>query len=81
MIHTALAADAIYAVNIADYKQGKETFSIVDHWKNISAKVGFEYQETVNMLLTTRPGVGNNRAESSTKSEGIYIFRKKCLTL
>jgi len=39
--------------------------------------VGFEYQQTVNMLLTTRPGVGNNRAEQSTKSEGIYIFTKK----
>ena len=25
---------------------------------------------------TKRSGVGNNRAEQSTKSEGIYIFRK-----
>ena len=39
-------------------------------------KVGFEYVETVNMLLTTRPGVGNNREEKSTKTEGIYVFRK-----
>ena len=76
MVHTALDKDAIYAVNIADYKQGKESFSIVDRWKDISKKVGFEYQETVNMLLTTRPGVGNNRAENAQKTEGIYLFRK-----
>ena len=77
MVHRALAPGSVYAVNIADYKQGKESFSIVDRWMQISQQVGFEYQETVNMLLTTRPGVGNNRAESATKSEGIYIFTKK----
>jgi hypothetical protein len=77
MIHRSLCSDGIYAVNIADYKNGKEQFEIVDRWKEISKQVGFEYQETVNMLLTTRPGVGNNRAEQATKSEGIYIFTKK----
>ena len=77
MIHRSLCLDGIYAVNIADYKNGKEQFEIVDRWKKISKQVGFEYQETVNMLLTTRPGVGNNRAEQATKSEGIYIFTKK----
>jgi hypothetical protein len=77
MVHTALAADGVYAVNIADYRQGKESFGIVDQWMDMSKKVGFEYKETVNMLLTTRPGVGNNRAENSTKSEGIYVFRKR----
>jgi hypothetical protein len=76
MVHTGLAKDGVYAVNIADYNQGKESFSIVDQWKTISEKVGFEYVETVNMLLTTRPGVGNNREEKSTKTEGIYVFRK-----
>jgi len=77
MVHRALSPGSVYAVNIADYKQGKESFSIVDRWMKISQQVGFDYQETVNMLLTTRPGVGNNRAENSTKSEGIYIFTKK----
>ena len=77
MVHHSLVSDGVYAVNIADYKNGKEQFEIVDRWKELSKQVGFEYQETVNMLLTTRPGVGNNRAEQSTKSEGIYIFTKK----
>jgi hypothetical protein len=77
MVHTALAPDSIYAVNIADYRQGKETFEIVDRWRELSERIGFEYQETVDMLLTTRPGVGNNRSENSTKSEGIYVFRRR----
>ena len=76
MVHTALDKDAIYAVNIADYKQGKETFSIVDRWMDISKKIGFDYVETVDMLLTTRPGVGNNRTENAQKTEGIYLFKK-----
>jgi len=76
MVHRGLVRNGIYAVNIADYKQGKESFSIVDRWTEISKKVGFQYVETVNMLLTTRPGVGNNREEKSTKTEGIYLFKK-----
>jgi hypothetical protein len=77
MIHRALADDAIYAVNIADYKNGKEQFFIVDQWKQLSKKVGFEFQETVDMVLNVRPGVGNNKLEKAYKSEGIYIFRKR----
>ena len=76
MVHKALADDGIYAVNIADYKNGKEQFAIVDHWKELSKQVGFEYQETVDMILNVRPGVGNNKLEKAYKSEGIYIFRK-----
>lgn len=76
MVHSALASDGIYAVNIADYKNGKEQFAIVDQWKAISKKVGFEYVETVDMILNVRPGVGNNKLEKAYKSEGIYIFRK-----
>jgi len=76
MVYKGLCRDGIYAVNIADYRQGKESFSIVDRWKTISEKVGFKSVETIKMLLTTRPGVGNNREEKSTKSEGIYVFRK-----
>jgi len=77
MIHRALADDAIYAVNIADYKNGKEQFFIVDQWKELSKKVGFEFQETVDMVLNVRPGVGNNKLEKAYKSEGIYVFRKR----
>ena len=76
MVHKALADDGIYAVNIADYKNGKEQFAIVDQWKELSKQVGFEYQETVDMILNVRPGVGNNKLEKAYKSEGIYIFRK-----
>ena len=76
MVHTGLCQDGIYAVNIADYRQGKESFSIVDKWMAISERVGFTHIETIDMLLTTRPGVGNNREEKSTKTEGIYVFRK-----
>ena len=76
MVHNALASDGIYAVNIADYKNGKEQFAIVDQWKAISKKVGFEYVETVDMILNVRPGVGNNKLEKAYKSEGIYIFQK-----
>ena len=76
MVHRGLCQDGIYAVNIADYKQGKESFCIVDQWMHVSEQVGFRHVETVNMLLTTRPGVGNNREEKSTKTEGIYVFRK-----
>jgi hypothetical protein len=77
MIHQALADDGIYAVNIADYKNGKEQFAIVDQWKQLSKKAGFDYQETVNMILNVRPGVGNNKLEKAYKSEGIYVFKKR----
>jgi len=76
MIHKALADDGIYAVNIANYKNGKEQFVIVDQWKAISEQVGFKYQETIDMILNVRPGVGNNKLEKAYKSEGIYIFQK-----
>jgi hypothetical protein len=77
MIHRALAQDAIYAVNIADYKNSKESFEIVERWKQLSEKVGFQYVEQIDMLLNVRPGVGNNKLEKAYKSEGIYIFKKQ----
>ena len=76
MLHTALAKDAIYAVNIADYKDGKEEFNIVEQWKQISEQVGFTYQKQIDMVLNVRPGVGNDKASNSYKSEGIYLFKK-----
>jgi hypothetical protein len=77
MIYQALTDDGMYAVNIADYKNGKESFAIVDQWKTLSEKVGFRHVETVDMILNVRPGVGNNKIEKAYKSEGIYIFQKK----
>ena len=77
MLHTALAKDALYAVNIADYKDGKSEFKIVERWKDISKKIGFEYVETIDMILNVRPGQGNNKLNNGYKSEGIYIFKKK----
>jgi hypothetical protein len=76
MLHTGLADDAIYAVNIADYKVGKEQTKIVDTWLELSKKLGFDYVETVDMLLNVRPGVGNNKLQNGYKSEGVYIFKK-----
>ena len=76
MLHTALAKDAIYAVNIADYKDGKDEFKIVDRWKDISEKNGFKYIEQIDMLLNVRPGVGNDKLKNAYKSEGIYLFKK-----
>jgi len=76
MIHRALARDGMYAVNIADYRNGKAAFEIVQPWINLSEKLGFKYVDRVDMLLTTRPGVGNNKADRPTKTEGIYIFKK-----
>ena len=76
MIYKGLASDGIYAVNIADYKNGKEQFAIVDRWRELSEQVGFKYQEQLDMILNVRPGVGNNKLEKAYKSEGIYIFKK-----
>jgi hypothetical protein len=76
MIHRGLARDAVYAVNIADYRNGKETFEIVDRWKALSERVGFEYTQQIDMVLNVRPGVGNNKLEKAYKSEGIYLFRR-----
>ena len=77
MIHRALEDDAVYAVNIADYKSGKEKFEIVERWKQLSEKVGFQYQSTIKMMLNVRPGQGNNKKQNGFKYEGIYVFTKK----
>ena len=77
MLHKGLAQDGIYAVNIADYKIAKEEFKILDRWLELSKKMGFEYQETVKMMLNTRPGVGNGKMDKVQKFEGVYIFKRK----
>jgi hypothetical protein len=77
MTHKALCQDGLYGINIADYKNGKQEYKIVDRWIELASAHGFEYCEKIDMLLNVRPGVGNNKLEKSYKSEGIYIFRKK----
>mgnify|MGYP003335211603 CR=1 FL=1 len=77
--HRALDSDGVYAVNIADYKNGKQEYKIVEHWIKLAGQFGFEHVDTVQMMLNVRPGVGNNRQERAYKSEGIYIFKKKSL--
>jgi hypothetical protein len=76
MLRKGLTHDGIYAVNIADYNVGKNQFQIVDHWIEMSEKLGFKHEETVHMMLNVRPGVGNNKTQNGYKSEGVYIFRK-----
>lgn len=76
MLHKGLVDDGIYAVNIADYRVGKVQTQIVDTWLELSKKMGFEHQETIQMMLNVRPGVGNNKLTNGYKSEGIYIFKK-----
>ncbi len=76
MLHKGLAQDGLYAVNIADYRVNKTQFQIVERWLELSKKCRFEYKETVQMMLNTRPGVGNGKMDKVEKFEGIYIFKK-----
>jgi len=77
MVWDHLDNNTYYAVNIADYKQGKNEFKIVDDWISISEKIGFKYVEKIEMLLQVRPGVGNNKQDGYSKGEGVYVFYKK----
>ena len=76
MLHKVLDKDAIYAVNIADYKMDKEFYAIEERWKELSTKLNFKYERDIKMLLNVRPGVGNGKEENSYKHENIYVFRK-----
>jgi len=76
MTHRALCQDGMYAVNIADYRNGKQEYKIVDHWIELAEQIGFKHVDTVKMVLNVRPGVGNNKLDKAYKSEGIYIFKK-----
>ena len=77
MTHQALCQDGIYAINIANYKNGKQEYKIVEHWIKLAEAHGFRHVETVDMILNVRPGVGNNKLEKAYKSEGIYVFQKR----
>ncbi|CAB4241518.1 AdoMet_MTases domain containing protein [uncultured Caudovirales phage] len=76
MLHKVLANDALYAVNIADYKIGSDTFEIVEKWKELSIKMNFDFQTEIKMMLNVRPGVGNNKKENGYKHESVFVFRK-----
>jgi len=76
MTHRALNSYGLYAVNIADYRNGKQEFQIVQRWIDLAKTIGFDHVETVQMLLNVRPGVGNNKHQKAYKTEGIYIFKK-----
>ena len=76
MLHKVLAQDAIYAVNIADYKINQTSFEIEQRWKELSTKLNFKYERDIKMMLNVRPGNGNNKLQNGHKHELIYVFRK-----
>jgi hypothetical protein len=77
-IHNGLNSDGVFATNIADYKTygQKEPILVVDRWIETAEKIGFKHSNTIKMLLSTRPGVGNDRKEGRQKWEGVYVFAK-----
>lgn len=75
-IYRGLNSDGVFATNIADYKTAKDEFKVVDRWIATAEKIGFRYQDTIKMMLNTRPGVGNNKKTGREKYEGIYVFSK-----
>jgi len=77
-IYRGLNREGLFATNIADYKSydRKEPYEVTEAWKDVAKRVGFEHIQTIKMLLTTRPGVGNDRKEGREKWEGVYVFRK-----
>lgn len=77
-IHKGLNSDGIFATNIADYKSyGSKEYFVVDRWIATAEKLGFKFEQTIKMMLTTRPGVGNDKTAGREKFEGIYVFSKK----
>jgi len=72
-IKQSLTSNGILAINIADYKLGKEEFKIEDRWKTLTQSLGFKHTKTIKMLLNSRPGVGN---EGRQKYESVYCFTK-----
>ena len=76
-IYNSLNNDGIFATNIADYKSyGNKEYQVVDRWCELAEKIGFKRQQTIKMMLNTRPGVGNNKTQGREKFEGIYVFKK-----
>jgi SAM-dependent methyltransferase len=77
-IHRGLNREGIFATNIADYKSydRKEPYEVTQRWIETAERIGFKHIETIKMMLTTRPGVGNDRKEGREKWEGVYVFSK-----
>lgn len=73
-IHKILKHGAYYAVNIADFNNGKNRVEYVDKWIELSVKCGFKYVEQIDLKLTTRSGEGHDFANE--KKEGIFVFQK-----
>ena len=77
-IYRGLNREGVFATNIADYKSydRKEPYEVVQEWISYAERVGFKHTQTIKMMLTTRPGVGNDRKEGREKWEGVYVFSK-----
>ncbi len=77
-IHRGLNREGIFATNIADYKSydRKEPYEVTQRWIETAERIGFKHIQTIKMMLTTRPGVGNDRKEGREKWEGVYVFSK-----
>ena len=77
-IYNGLNGEGIFATNIADYKSydRKEPYKVVEDWISYAERIGFKHIQTIKMMLTTRPGVGNDRKQGREKWEGVYVFSK-----
>lgn len=76
-IKSVLTADGIFATNIADYSSyGNKKYQVVDRWIATAEKLGFKHQQTIRMMLNTRPGVGNDKTSGREKWEGVYVFKQ-----
>ena len=53
---------------------GNTEYKIEERWIKLTETLGFEYKNSIKMLLNSRPGVGN---EGRQKFENIYTFTKK----
>lgn len=75
-IYNLLKPNCYYAVNIADFKIGKNDIYLVERWKELSEEIGFTYEKQIYMKLQTRRGGGHDKNNLRTKEEGIFIFKK-----
>lgn len=76
-IYRGLNDNGIFATNIADYKAPpNKEYTVVEPWIQAAEKIGFTHSGTIKMMLTTRPGVGNDRKQGREKWEGVYVFTK-----
>ena len=75
-IYHGLKKERYYAVNIADYKDGKDLVGLVDKWIEISKEEGFEFIEQIYMKLQSRRGEGHRKENGTHKKEGIFVFKK-----